>query len=616
MRLLVGPYHDPEHWAYMRGAFDGHDAVTFGTGDGVDLPTRPLEPLGSILARLPADWHPDLLLLWRPEYGAVPSGLEAAPFPVVMLTSDWYLEFHDCVETARFVNAVVTGSRGLRAFRAAGFDHVLRLPMLGYEPGVDGAFAAEHRDIDVFYAGSTNWAAHPRRERVLAALLDLPPRYKLVYRTRLSRAEYNQHLGRSRIVINLTVVGEINMRVYEACAAGSCLFLERDNLDVPALLPDGEAAVYYDEQNLLEKVVWHLEHEDERARIAARGQQALQAVTYRANMEEIVLQLQRLGRARLMHMGREILRATPKDRIRHFVPANLRYNGGDGPALRQLVSPLESDPSPRDRLLLAIVDYSLAVDQWRSRGARPTDSPQLGQALKAMLMAAREAPRDVPIAYALAAFSLHHGSPVVALQMVDRLIGLLQDGVPVPYAGTAFYVMEPNDDLRRRFERIAWETVEQGLSPGEALRPLLLERAWRWKGELLFAAQQPQRAVEALGRALAAFPQASLSAVAQASLLASLQRWDECVAALTIHLERRPLDVEAHLKLAEANLRLGDVVGATRPLQRLGRIFDVFGDVVGTQRVAEMQRRVQARAPAGATAATAAAAPLQPAASG
>ena len=602
MRLLVGPYHDPEHWVYMRGAFDGHDTLTFGTGDGVDLPTRPLEPLSAILDRLPPGWQPDLLLLWRPEYGAVPIGLEDAPFPVVMLTSDWYLEFHDCVETARFVNAVVTGSRGERAFRAAGFDHVVQLPMLGYEPGVDGAHAAPRRDIDVLYAGSVNWAAHARREHVLAALLDLPAKYNLVFRTGLCRTEYNQQMARARIVINLTVVGEINMRVYETCAAGACLFLEEDNLDVPALLPDGEAAVYYNEQNLLDKVLWHLEHEEQRADIAARGHELMRGVTYRANMEAVVRHLQQLGRDRLMKMGREIRRACPGDRVRHFVSANLRYNGGGGTVLRDLMQPLQSDPTPRDRLLSGLLDYSLAVDEWRGRDLRPTDSAHLTRAVKAVLMAARDAPHDIPIAFALAAFSQHHGAPQVALQLLQRLIGLLNSDRPVPYAGTAFYVMEPNEDLRRRFERAAWEAVERGLDPGNALRPLLLDRAWRWLGELMVKAQRLPDAAEAFAYAQSAYPEGSLSAVPQASLLATLGRWEDAVQVLRAHAGRRPLDTGAHLKLAEALLRMEAYGEALDVLLRVARIFSVFGDAAGAHQVGEMHRRIQARTCAGARA--------------
>jgi tetratricopeptide (TPR) repeat protein len=597
MRLLVGPFHDPEHWAYMQGAFDDHDALTFGTGKGVNLSTRPIERLDDLLARLPEGWGPDLLLLWRPEYGAVPWGLEEAPFPVVMLTSDWYLEFHDCVETARFVNAVVTGSRGLRVFAAAGFTHTIRLPMLGYEPGVDGAFPSQTRDIDVLYAGSTNWSAHPRRERVLARLLDLPAAVEVAYRTRITRAEYSTLLSRARIVVNPTVVGEINMRVYETGAAGACLFVEEDNLDVPALLPDGVGAVYYREDNLLERVLYYLEHEEERARIAAFGQRTLRGTTYRANMGAIVRALQELGRVRLSSMGREINRAGTRDRIRHFVAPNLRYSAGDNTVLREMLRPLEDAATPRDRLLISVVDYTLAVDRWREQQSRPVQSAQLEHALRGIMRAAREAPCDVSIAYALAAYSGHHARPEAALRLIDHLIALLEGGAPVPYGGTAFYAMEPNEDLRRRFERVAWEAVERGLAPGAALHPLLLDRAYRWRGETLIKLGRNEAAADALARALAAYPAASLAAPLLARLLATLHRWVDAVAVLRRHLEVRPLDSDARLMLVEALLAQEDDATAAEQLARLARIHGTFGDEPGAARVRDVHRRLQARQP-------------------
>ena len=52
LRLLIGPYHHPEHWSYMRGAYDDHEALTFGNAEGADIRCDPLVSIDEILAAL------------------------------------------------------------------------------------------------------------------------------------------------------------------------------------------------------------------------------------------------------------------------------------------------------------------------------------------------------------------------------------------------------------------------------------------------------------------------------------------------------------------------------------------------------------------------------------
>lgn len=46
-----------------------------------------------VAARLPAGWRPDAVALWLPA-GGIPTGVWAAPVPVVGLVADWHRHWH------------------------------------------------------------------------------------------------------------------------------------------------------------------------------------------------------------------------------------------------------------------------------------------------------------------------------------------------------------------------------------------------------------------------------------------------------------------------------------------------------------------------------------------
>jgi spore maturation protein CgeB len=89
--------------------------------------------------------------------------------------------------------------------------------------------------------------------------------------------EMFQLLHDSRISLNthidISSSSASNMRLYEASGVGTCLLTDwKDNL--PELFePDVEVVAYRSAQECIEKARYLLEHEDERARIAAAGQQ-------------------------------------------------------------------------------------------------------------------------------------------------------------------------------------------------------------------------------------------------------------------------------------------------------------------------------------------------------
>src|SRR5262249_33656222 len=87
--------------------------------------------------------------------------------------------------------------------------------------------------------------------------------------------DYRRLLGSARIVFNRSIRGECNMRVAEAVWAGSLLFQEVSNTEVPHLLRDRQECVFYTDDNLEELLDYYLDHEDERRTIAEAARKRL-----------------------------------------------------------------------------------------------------------------------------------------------------------------------------------------------------------------------------------------------------------------------------------------------------------------------------------------------------
>lgn len=95
----------------------------------------------------------------------------------------------------------------------------------------------------------------------------------------------------SKIVFNRSIKNDINMRIFEALSAGSLLVTNNlDNNGLSELFTDGRHLVAYkDEDELLRKIRYYMEHEDEREKIALEGMlEAQKSHTYEQRMDAIL----------------------------------------------------------------------------------------------------------------------------------------------------------------------------------------------------------------------------------------------------------------------------------------------------------------------------------------
>jgi spore maturation protein CgeB len=98
----------------------------------------------------------------------------------------------------------------------------------------------------------------------------------------------SKRFGESRVVLNISIKDDINMRVFEVLSSGSFLLTN----DIPHLKLVGEAGEHFDTyktiQEAIEKTKYYLEHEDKREKIAKAGHEMfMNTHTYKHRIESI-----------------------------------------------------------------------------------------------------------------------------------------------------------------------------------------------------------------------------------------------------------------------------------------------------------------------------------------
>ncbi|HEX4609185.1 MAG TPA: glycosyltransferase, partial [Urbifossiella sp.] len=266
-RYLFGPVTPAfarDKLALPRAASDG---LAFDPAGETDLRFGADDSWAAVAARFPPGWEPDFIALWG-AYAVVPPGVWAAPVPVVLLAGDWNLLWHQYRELTPRCELILADAAGVEAFAAAGPAPAHQALLYGGGLSDLDPAPAGPRDIDVLFVGNLNPAVQAERMPWLGRLARLPGR-RVVIRTGVYGAEYRALLRRAKIVFNRSVRGECNQRVFEAAGAGAVVFQEAGNREVPAVFADGRECVSYTDATLESLFGHYLDHEPERAAVAA-----------------------------------------------------------------------------------------------------------------------------------------------------------------------------------------------------------------------------------------------------------------------------------------------------------------------------------------------------------
>ena len=224
-------------------------------------------------ARLPADWRPDVVLLYWPDQEPIPGGLEDCPVPVAGVVSDYNLTLPYLTGAWPFFDVLLVDRSGVELFQRLSFADVRPFCQFSYKTW-HRLYPEVPRDLDVVFAGNLNPTVQRERAPWIQRVAALAERgVRVDVRSGVFGEEYGRFLNRAKIGFNRSIRGEMNLRGFEVPACGGLLLMERDNLEVRDFLEPDEEVVLYGDDDLEDIVFDLLADEPRRSRIARAGHQ-------------------------------------------------------------------------------------------------------------------------------------------------------------------------------------------------------------------------------------------------------------------------------------------------------------------------------------------------------
>lgn len=246
------------------------------------------ESLADMLAKLPADWVPDLLIWWDPIYQGIPPDIADCPIPSAVIAGDWNIHFFVTEHYTQAFDFVFGDRMLLGILQALGRDNCAYWPGWAFDADQHYLMPGLEKLYDISFIGNLNHRVQRQRGAALERIARLGDRYRVRIEGGVYGEAYTRMLNQSRIVFNYSICAGMNMRAFEAPACGALLFMEDSNIEVRELLSDGVSCVLYNEANLEAKLIYYLEHEAERAAIAAEGHRLIQAWSYEKQFEHLI----------------------------------------------------------------------------------------------------------------------------------------------------------------------------------------------------------------------------------------------------------------------------------------------------------------------------------------
>lgn len=237
----------------------------------------------------PAILTPNDILMYVDPAPNWPLGLESIQCITVAYLIDVHQDLKSRLQTSLLFDLVFIAQKDyLHFFNQNGQPLTSWLP-LACDSEIHNQSAVT-RQYEVGFVGNLGHRDTPRW-KVLTAIL---PLFKTNdYQRYHSPLEMGNVYGQSKIVFNTSINGDVNMRVFEAMAAGALLVTDRIGNGLSELFKEDVHYVGYDSvDEAKEKISFYLSHDAERVKIAQAGQQeVLEHHTYLKRWESIMLQV-------------------------------------------------------------------------------------------------------------------------------------------------------------------------------------------------------------------------------------------------------------------------------------------------------------------------------------
>lgn len=539
--------------------------------------------VAGLLSQFPNDAQPDLLIWWG-FYGPIPQDIAECPIPTLLIVSDWHENLTSVLAYAEAFDFVLADQGLVEILQARGFQNCAYWPSYALYPERSYLHSPPLERIwDVVYVGSLNLALHPQRECYLQRLLALSERYRIRVETHLYGEEYNRLLNQSRLVFNYSIRGEMNLRAFEAAASGAVILMEENNREVHHYLPPGQACVLYNQDNFEAQMVYYLEHEAERQKIADTARLAIQNQSASHQFERLFDFLPAVFRAANQKATRSFAQKSRLQqvltRVRHLY--HLPLARAPEWAVREAVSMSDSadfhGASEHEQHAFAHVLAACLTDYEFNPISKVGYQPHL-QAESVFARLLQQSVLDPLVCFNAAWYCFFRGDPGRALPYSQKAFQLLNapdfdcqrlldfNDALLPFGHNYFYL---------HWQRLVADILREQAS-ADQLRQLIGWMIIILQARILSATSLAAQAVPLYQEALTLFPEFGTVGFELARLQAHLGHITQAIHTYQEALERHFLQPQAHLALMELMLEQGFLSEAQQWYQRVAPMLKVI----------------------------------------
>lgn len=255
----------------------GHEAVSIGTWSNSDIRIGPEEfQLPNLLAKAKPLIEPDVILQVETlgAYRFIIEGLERRTIPAFFYALDCHLNMVWQLPYAQLFDGVfATQIASVEQFQRHGCNAEF-LPW-GYDPEIfyDRKLP---RVYDISFIGTLDPINRIKRGQIIERI---QKRFTIsLFGTspanRLTLAEMAEVFSQSKIVINESILRDVNQRYFEAMSCGAMLLTEDIGTNIAGLFKAGTELDNYNPTNLEEKLRFYLDNDAKREVLSAAGQKA------------------------------------------------------------------------------------------------------------------------------------------------------------------------------------------------------------------------------------------------------------------------------------------------------------------------------------------------------
>jgi glycosyltransferase involved in cell wall biosynthesis len=222
-------------------------------------PTGDSEKFGKYDFHLDVDWGEDGL------GGLLPYVPSETPKPSIVWNSDTHLGYdYRLKKSLKADHVFCAQKKAVEDMKRDGVPNPIWLPH-AVEPLAYPRYELASKKYDVCFVGHVN---SENRIDALDRLFKEVPNF--FYGQRLFEDAARKY-AESKIVFNIAMKDDVNMRCFESMASGSMLLTDRIS-SIEELFKDGKHCVMYDNMDdMVEKAKYYIAHDEERERIAQAG---------------------------------------------------------------------------------------------------------------------------------------------------------------------------------------------------------------------------------------------------------------------------------------------------------------------------------------------------------